>query len=158
MGETSTIVKVSEPLGARLNAARTAKGLPLQAISEPAKVSTAYLHKLEAGRVTSPNPRVLQRLADVLGVSYRELMELTGYLMPGSEGPDEPAGDAPQVAAIRKPSGRTGSPTNDELMHQLEAIRMELAGVRERHDGFARELERLPGRVLLARKEGSPAA
>jgi len=149
---------MNEPLGAKLNAARTTKGLSLQAVSEPAKISTGYLHKLEAGRVTSPNPRVLHRLGDVLDVSYRELMELTGYLLPVSEGPAEAARDAPQAAAIRKSGERTRSPTNDELMRELEAIRTELAGVRERHDQFARELERLPGRVGRLLEREPPAA
>jgi len=160
IGKTYTIVNVSKVLGARLKAARAAKELPLQAISETAKISTAYLHKLEAGRVNSPNPRVLQRLAEVLDVSYRELMELTGYLMPVAEGGEEATGDPPQVAATGEPRSRTGSPTNDALMRQLEAIRLELAGARDRHDELARELERLPGRVigLLEREEGPPPA
>jgi len=54
--------------------------------------------------VTSPNPRVLQRLADVLDVSYRELMELTGYLMPVFGSAEEAAGDSSRRSGWTSPS------------------------------------------------------
>ena len=67
-------------LGKELTAAREAKGKSLEKIAEPAKISAAYLHKLEHGNVNSPSPRVLARLAQALGISYLRLMELAGYL------------------------------------------------------------------------------
>jgi len=71
-------------LGAELKAVRQAKGLSLHNVAKPAKISAAYLQKLEAGTVKSPSPRVLQRLAVVLEISYLALMELAGYLESGS--------------------------------------------------------------------------
>ncbi len=54
--------------------------MSLEAVAGPAKISAAYLHKLERGVVNSPSPRVLARIALALGVSYLRLMELAGYL------------------------------------------------------------------------------
>ena len=67
-------------LGAELKRAREAQGISLEAAAQPAKISAAYLHKLEHGRVNSPSPRVLARDAAVLEVPYLKLMELAGYL------------------------------------------------------------------------------
>jgi transcriptional regulator with XRE-family HTH domain len=67
-------------LGKKLHIARTGKKLSLESVAGPAKISGAYLHKLERGLVDSPSPRVLARLAVVLEISYLNLMELAGYL------------------------------------------------------------------------------
>ncbi|MBN2080638.1 helix-turn-helix domain-containing protein [bacterium] len=67
-------------LGNELNSARKRMDASLEVIATPAKISTAYLHKLERGVVNSPSPRVLARLAVVLGLDYLWLMELAGYL------------------------------------------------------------------------------
>lgn len=63
-----------------LRAARTARGGSLEAVAGPARISAAYLHKLEHGVVQSPSPRVLARVAHVLEVPYLHLMRLAGYL------------------------------------------------------------------------------
>ena len=55
------------------------------AVARPAKISAAYLQKLEAGMVKNPSPRVLHRLATVLDVSYGKLMELAGYVVPAAD-------------------------------------------------------------------------
>lgn len=67
-------------LGRELALARENKGLSLEAAAGPAKISGAYLHKLERGVVSSPSPRVLARIAIALDVPYLRLMELAGYL------------------------------------------------------------------------------
>ena len=67
-------------LGKELRKVREKKGVSLEAVAGPAKISAAYLHKLERGVVNSPSPRVLARLAAVLKISYLRLMELAGYL------------------------------------------------------------------------------
>jgi HTH-type transcriptional regulator, competence development regulator len=67
-------------LGKELSTSRKAKKLSLEAIAGPAKISGAYLHKLEGGSVNNPSPRVLARIAVALDVSYMRLMELAGYL------------------------------------------------------------------------------
>jgi transcriptional regulator with XRE-family HTH domain len=67
-------------LGKELKLAREKKGVSLESIAGPAKISGAYLHKLEHGVVGSPSPRVLARLALALEVEYLRLMDLAGYL------------------------------------------------------------------------------
>ena len=67
-------------LGKELRRARDQKGASLEAVAAPAKISAAYLHKLEHGGVDSPSPRVLARLAVVLDTSYLRLLVLAGYL------------------------------------------------------------------------------
>jgi transcriptional regulator with XRE-family HTH domain len=67
-------------LGNELRKAREGKGVSLESVAGPAKISAAYLHKLEHGVVDSPSPRVLARLAAVLEISYLRLMEFAGYL------------------------------------------------------------------------------
>jgi len=67
-------------LGETLKNARERDGRSLQAVAEPANISTAYLQKLERGQVSTPSPHVLRRLGVALGVEYLYLMSLAGYL------------------------------------------------------------------------------
>jgi HTH-type transcriptional regulator, competence development regulator len=67
-------------LGTELKNARDQRGLSLQAVAETAKISAAYLQKLERGQVNTPSPRVLRRLSSSIGLPYLYLMELAGYL------------------------------------------------------------------------------
>lgn len=69
-------------LGTELKAVRQIKGLSLSAVARPARISVAYLQKLEAGVVMNPSPRVLHRLTGVLEISYLTAMELAGYIVP----------------------------------------------------------------------------
>ena len=69
-----------EALGGELKKTRESAGASLQTIAEAAKISAAYLQKLERGAVGTPSPRVLRRLAHALELDYLELMELADYL------------------------------------------------------------------------------
>jgi transcriptional regulator with XRE-family HTH domain len=91
----------SAALGAELRAVRQVKKLSLGAVAEPAKISATYLQKLEAGLVKNPSPRVLQRLAEVLAVSYIKLMELAGYLIPETKKPKSSNQNSPILEAIK---------------------------------------------------------
>jgi transcriptional regulator with XRE-family HTH domain len=117
-------------LGDTLRDARGRRGLSLQAAGDAAQISTGYLHKLEAGRVGSPSPRVLQRLAGVLGVPYWTLMEEAGYLAPAAA---DPTREDPMPAT---------PPTNQELARLLAAIRDDLARLQARQEDLARVVER----------------
>lgn len=66
-------------LGAELHESRTAKRLSLRTVATAAEISPTYLQKLEANKVESPSPRVLQRLAEVLDLPYARLMTRAGY-------------------------------------------------------------------------------
>lgn len=67
-------------LAEELKSLRKLKSLSLAAVAQPAKISVAYLQKLEGGMVKNPSPRVLMRLSEVLGGSYERLMELADYV------------------------------------------------------------------------------
>jgi transcriptional regulator with XRE-family HTH domain len=77
-------------LGEKLREVRELKGLSLAAVAGPAGMSATYLQKLERGEVESPSPHRLHSLAGVLDVSYRDLMELAGYIVPSPD-EDDPA-------------------------------------------------------------------
>jgi transcriptional regulator with XRE-family HTH domain len=70
----------SKQLGHELKTIRQLRSMSLAAVAGPAKISTAYLQKLENGMVKNPSPRVLMRLADVLDCEYARLMSLSGYV------------------------------------------------------------------------------
>lgn len=69
-----------EALAELLRETRSARGVSLEAVAQPAKISAPYLLKLERAQVGSPSPRVLARVAAVLELPYFRLMELAGYL------------------------------------------------------------------------------
>jgi transcriptional regulator with XRE-family HTH domain len=83
-------------LGKKLRIARTGKKRSLESVAGLAKISGAYLHKLERGLVDSPSPRVLARLAVVLEMSYLDLMERAGYLDEGQLAEIRVRGRSPQ--------------------------------------------------------------
>ena len=66
-------------LGRELLSARSAARRSLRNIGTAAEISAAYLQKLERGQVVEPSPRILRRLASVLGIDYQRLMVLAGY-------------------------------------------------------------------------------
>lgn len=147
-------VKMRELLGAELKRVRTARGLSLESAGAAAKISQGYLHKLEAGRVNSPSPRVLQRLSEVLDVPYRQLMELADYLMPQdtrTASPTERSRETGSMAA----RAQTRSPTNAELMEQLEAVREELAQLKTGQRQLTEALERVTSARALSRLLGA---
>jgi HTH-type transcriptional regulator, competence development regulator len=72
----------AKDLGEQLREVRDLKGLSLAAVAKPAGMSPTALQKLERGEVESPSPHRLHKLAEVLDVSYTDLMELAGYIVP----------------------------------------------------------------------------
>jgi transcriptional regulator with XRE-family HTH domain len=140
------VVKMRVQLGEELKQARSARGLSLEGASGAAKISQGYLHKLEAGRVNNPSPRVLQRLSDVLGVPYRRLMELADYLVPE----DSPIAGLPARSEETEPmaaEAHAPSPTNAELLRLLEAVRAELAELKTGQQQLTRALEQITQRA-----------
>jgi len=115
-------------LGEQLKVARQATGRSLQSVAEAAKVSTAYLHKLEGGAVNSPNPRLLLRLAEELQISYAALMLSAGYLLPTTEEQTHAArvaATATDVAPSRSADDRDRLPAGNtdivRLLHEILA-------------------------------------
>ena len=132
-----------EELAKHLREARASRRMTLEAAGGAAKVSPAYLHKLEAGRVMTPSPHVLRRLAAVLGVPYPTLMTLAGYLDRAE--PAAGAQPAPDAApgtkekAMKQPT-TTGVPTNAEIVRLLQAMQAELGELRRSQDELVKKL------------------
>lgn len=61
------------PVGGRIRALRTARGLTLAQLSQASGVSKPYLSQLENGRASNPSVGMLVGLADALSVSLDEL-------------------------------------------------------------------------------------
>ncbi len=136
------VVNMRAELGEQLRDARSTRGLSLDAASRAAKISQGYLHKLEAGRVENPSPRVLQRLSEVLGVPYGRLMGLADYLMPGDAVNSKSGQRSPQEVDMTAKT--TDAPaTNRELARLLEAVLRELAELRRGQDELSRALKRI---------------
>jgi transcriptional regulator with XRE-family HTH domain len=132
-----------EKLAKSLREARSNRGMTLETASEAAKISPAYLHKLEAGHVQTPSPHVLRRLATVLGVPYLTLMTLAGYLdhsasTAAAEG--SRAGTPGRKGKLMKQATTSGVPTNAEIVRLLQAVQAELAELRRSQDELVKML------------------
>ena len=62
-------------IGRMLKTLREAQGLNQVELAKKAKVTTAYVSQLEAGKKKNPSLDVLQKLAKALGVPVAELLE-----------------------------------------------------------------------------------
>ncbi|MBX6767743.1 MAG: helix-turn-helix transcriptional regulator [Actinomadura rubrobrunea] len=104
----------TKAMGDRLAEAREALGLSLQAAAERAGISHGYLFKLESGYVSTPSPRVLHRLAEVLDVDYWELMELADYPVPGD-------------GAVRSPQENSSPKEIEQSLQRMASLLEEMA-------------------------------
>jgi transcriptional regulator with XRE-family HTH domain len=136
--QLSTVVYVTEvgELGEVLRVARTARGMSLKAVAEDARISPAYVHKLEAGRVRSPSPRVLLRVAQALGLEYGTLMRTAGYAPTGI-----PSAQPRKEQTMAKASAREF--TNQEIVRLLGAVLASLRELSRRQEQLAREVQTL---------------
>ena len=104
-----------QSLGAFLAKARSAAGKTLRVVEGETGISNAYLSQLETGKIKSPAPQNLHKLAHAYSVSYELLLELAGFPLPG--GSD---------AHVGKSAARIGPVTHEEesaLVEYLQFIR-----------------------------------
>jgi HTH-type transcriptional regulator, competence development regulator len=64
---------MDKSFGEFLRALRQARGLTLRQVEEQIRVSNAYLSQIERGERGIPNLKILNKLAEVYGVSVEEL-------------------------------------------------------------------------------------
>jgi transcriptional regulator with XRE-family HTH domain len=83
---------LASSVGVILRQAREVRGRSSIETARSAKISPAYLSKLENDAVMRPSPGVLHRLSKVLDVPYADLMALVGHPVPGG-----PASDPAQL-------------------------------------------------------------
>lgn len=113
---------MTDQLGSFLAKARSSTGKSLRTIERETGISNAYLSQLETGKIKSPAPQNLHRLAEVYRVPYELLMELAGFPVPEASG-------APSASAGS--NARIGPVTADEeasLIEYLQFIRSRKRG------------------------------
>ena len=69
-------------IGAVLRQAREVRQLSAGDAARAARISPAYLNRLENDAVKKPSPHVLHQLSEALTVPYSELLRLSGYRLP----------------------------------------------------------------------------
>jgi len=79
----------AKQLGAFVKKKRLAKGLSQEQLAAEVGIPHSTVSRIEAGKFDAPRPDKLGRLADALGVNYRDLFALAGYATPA--GLPEPA-------------------------------------------------------------------
>ena len=126
-------------IGAVLRQAREVRGRSSIETARNARISPAYLSKLENDAVRRPSPAVLHRLSEVLGVPYAELMALVGYPVPGVDASPDHA---------RLGAALFGDLTDDERDELLEY----LAWYRARKRSRSRSEHIEPGSVKTPRQ------
>jgi transcriptional regulator with XRE-family HTH domain len=99
--------------GALLKQAREVRALSSIDAARAARISPAYLSKLENDAVKKPSPHVLQQLSEALGVPYADLMRLSGYRVPG---------ESDDTAATTVGAALFADVTDDEREELLEYL------------------------------------
>lgn len=108
-------------LGEVLRSRREQRDEKLADTARHAKISTAYLSKLENDEVQQPSPHILHRLAMALDVPYADLMVLAGYVA-ASDGTQQAQLSAAMFADV----------TDDERAELLAYLRWYRSRQRER--------------------------
>jgi transcriptional regulator with XRE-family HTH domain len=70
---------MAEKFGDYLKQRREQKHLTLRQVEEDTGIQNAYLSQLENGKIASPSPKYLHKLAGAYGVPYSMLLEMAGY-------------------------------------------------------------------------------
>jgi transcriptional regulator with XRE-family HTH domain len=71
-------------LGQYLASIRNDRGLSQRDVEKATKkvVSNAYLSQIETDQIKMPSPNILHALAELYAVSYEDLMERAGFVVP----------------------------------------------------------------------------
>jgi transcriptional regulator with XRE-family HTH domain len=99
--------------------ARTKAGLTLRAVEKETGISNAYLSQLEHGKIQTPAPQNLHKLATLYRIPYELLMELAGYPVPRSA--NTTSQSAREMMAARM--GTVTKEEEDALVEYLQFIR-----------------------------------
>lgn len=88
---TDEMSAVKPTLGQYLASIRTDRKMTLRQVEEATnkQVSNAYLSQIENDKIQKPSPNILHCLAELYGISFEKLMEMTGYLMSSTKRTDD---------------------------------------------------------------------
>ncbi len=107
-----------EKYGAYFKSLREAANLTLREVEKKTEISNAYLSQLESEKIKQPSPAILNKLAELYGVKYEQLMRKVGYPVPQSQSSSN--------KAYNKISDKVGHITDEEeleLINYLKFIR-----------------------------------
>ena len=113
---------MNDKLGSFLASARNAAGKSLRTVERETGISNAYLSQLENGKIKTPAPQFLYKLAETYSLPYELLMELAGFPVPSNSG---------SASAIEGAAARIGPLTVEEerdLVEYLQFIRSRKRG------------------------------
>jgi transcriptional regulator with XRE-family HTH domain len=84
MTTNSVRPEVKLTLGQYLASIRNDRGLSQRDVEKATNkvVSNAYLSQIETDQIKRPNPNILHALAELYTVSYEDLMERAGFIVP----------------------------------------------------------------------------
>jgi len=114
----SDATRETDQLARELSSARLAARRSLRDVAGEAGISAAYLQKLERSQVDEPSPKILRRLADVLAIEYKRLMELAGYEVPRGRASASPLATRFAGAALTEAEERAVAAFIDHLVAQ----------------------------------------
>jgi transcriptional regulator with XRE-family HTH domain len=113
--------KATKTLASFIAEAREKSGLTLRAVEKETGISNAYLSQLEHGKIQTPAPQNLHKLAGLYRVPYELLMELAGYPVPQTN-----AGPPAETMAAR--FGSVTREEEDALVEYLQFLRQRKKG------------------------------
>ena len=73
---------MTEELGELLRRVRRVKNITLRTVQDKTGISNAYLSQIENGKIGSPSPNILYKLANLYDLSYDHLLKLAGHPTP----------------------------------------------------------------------------
>jgi len=84
MAKKSVGEEIKLTLGQYLASIRDDRGLSQRDVEKATNkvVSNAYLSQIENNQIKKPNPNILHSLAELYSISYEDLMERAGYIVP----------------------------------------------------------------------------
>lgn len=116
-----SMTKVAQSLASFIAQAREKAGLTLRAVEKETGISNAYLSQLEHGKIQTPAPQNLHKLAGLYRVPYELLMELAGYPMPQTTGEPPPETIAARFGSVTREE-------EDALVEYLQFLRQRKRG------------------------------
>ena len=116
-----SMAKTKPTLATFVSQARSNAGLTLRAVEKETGISNAYLSQLEHGKIQTPAPQNLHKLASLYRVPYEILMELAGYPMPQTRGYPAPEGMAARIGNVTREE-------EDALVEYLQFLRQRKRG------------------------------
>ena len=110
-------------LAVALGTDRKSMGFTLRQVESATGVSNAYVSQLETGKIKTPSPSTLHKLAVLYEASYERYMGLAGYPVPKGTGPELPQAASQLASRI----GDVSPSEADALVDYLKFLRQRSA-------------------------------